>query len=822
MYKDQKVNLDDLNLSSFARGIISTIDDVRDHNFLALGLNSIPFGLQTRLTKRYIDRYNKNQTKAQHKANTWFRKTIMKLKPRFGVLFRIMQDMPLPWYILSNKDKTNEYAFTATKHCIEILLGIADDMPEDASDEERIKVAYQKVGDYAQTVHVDLQSWEKDIEDLTIEDMEVALLKAKCEKWWARKLKPIRARYLELLELATGQVGKDILPTKKQGVIKRKGISPYSSKQAQGEYLESQRSGRRFLKSLELQSDKGVVIDMIDAVDAGMANPENRRNELMLRIRETEELANEMDYVGVFYTATCPGRYHPNSDKWDGSTPKQAQAYLVKNWSRGRAKLQRLGINYFGIRVAEPHADGCPHWHMMLFMPKNKVQTVNAILRKYFIEEDREELLQRYGVRTIKSSSSVKYVPNQNGLGIKGVYREQYFADQPIPFQDETKEVINERETFRRKNTKKTELFKTYKTKRKHWGLKKSQGIKAKEPVKFYRTFAPRFTAIVIDPKKGTASGYIAKYISKNIDGFKVLDHEDDETGDNITVNPVLAWASTWGIRQFQFQGSPSVTVYRELRRVREPVQEETLERVRVAADTAQWKEFVKLMGGMCVGRNANFKTAYEQTPFGNDYGEAVKRVKGIFSNNDVIAQAKRELAGEFSVESYATLITRDTEWQRQAKGTAENERRGLNSVSSADISWTSGNNCTPCATATRAENKLSQLGLTNEDIEDLKKGKRIKIKDRIYYLFGDQLLTFEPDQKQELQKKAEVKHFAESFARKAGRNKPYEIDYTQAKQLVNAAFNNAENNGRTMPNADDWLYGRQIADGEIEPDWWD
>ena len=35
-------------------------------------------------------------------------------------------------------------------------------------------------------------------------------------------------------------------------------------------------------------------------------------------------------------------------------------------------------------------------------------------------------------------------------------------------------------------------------------GHKKSQGIKAKAPTKFHRTFAPRFTAILIDKKKGS------------------------------------------------------------------------------------------------------------------------------------------------------------------------------------------------------------------------------------------------------------------------------------------------------------------------------
>lgn len=763
---DQRINLAILNLSNVAVGIISAIDDTRDYNFLAQGLARVPFPLQARLAKQYIDRYNKKQTKAGFKANEWFRRTIAKLKPRFGVLFRISQEMPFPWHILNNKDKTKHYGSVTAKHCLEIILGVGEDFVEE-TEEESTLLAYEKVGRYCETLGVTIQFWECRHNDLTLEYMQIALLKAQCDKWWARKLKTVRKRYLELLEIATGQVGKDLFRTNKGRAIKRKGISPYSSKNAQAEFIESQKSGRKYLERLELESDKGDVIDLISAVDAGMSNPANRRNELMLRIRESEELAKEMGYVGVFYTLTCPSKFHPNSEKWNGSTPKEAQAYLVQTWSRTRAKLARLGLNYFGIRVAEPHADGCPHWHMMLFMAPKKLQTANAIIRKYFIEEDRDELVKRYDNR--KS------------------------------------------------------LFKTYLQKRKAWGYKKSQGIKAKAPEKFYRTFTPRFTAITMDPNKGTAAGYIAKYISKNIDGFQMHDHEDAETSENITVNPVLAWASTWGIRQFQFQGSPSVTVYRELRRVRQPVEQEELERVRLAADTSQWKEFVKLMGGMCIGRNANFKTAYQETPFGNDYCEVVKRVKGVFTNADDNAQAHRMLIGEYSVCVNASLITRDTEWVKQLKGTAElNKAEGLGFVGAANQSWTSGNNCTPYPAATSAESRLSKLGLTKNEVNELKKGKRLLINGLVHQLSGNQLLTFDASDQIDKQKKGEIEHFAHAFARKDGRKVPDKNHYLLANELVTLAFNHALNHKRVMPNGSDWAYAQSIADGDIEKDWWD
>lgn len=441
---------------------------------------------------------------------------------------------------------------------------------------------YQRAGVITRQFNVVPPHWERVSKTVFCkEDVAPAVIRMFSEAWWRGRLRRMAAAWREHLQIAIGHVSK-----KK---------SAYASKRCIAEWREQKRRTREFLKGLELEDEEGNRISLIEKYDGSVANPAIRRCELMTRIRGFENICHELGYAGEFYTLTAPAKYHATvqagyrNSKWNDASPADTQHYLNRLWARIRAKLHREGIRIFGIRVAEPHHDGTPHWHMLVFMRPEDTGRVRRIMNDYACEEDAFEL----------------------------------------------------------------------------------QRDRAKKA---------RFHAEAIDPEKGSATGYIAKYIAKNIDGYALDGETDDENGELLkeTAPAVSAWAARWHIRQFQFIGGAPVTVYRELRRLadRETAHGLSVEFAAVhdAADAGDWAGYVNAQGGPFVRRDdLQVRTLYESKEEYNQYGEETVCIRGVY---------------DAAVGAGSPVLTRLKQWKIVPK-------RAVDLKGATAPSWSSVNNCT-------------------------------------------------------------------------------------------------------------------------------
>jgi len=377
--------------------------------------------------------------------------------------------------------------------------------------------------------------------------------------WWRRQLRNKQVVTIE-------QIARDLRLVHKKSSPYLSNFSVESKRQrkAENEKLMSKmfiiNEGQNVLDEYGIQS-------LQDVINSSSTSGEQQAAELMVRLRGTEEIANDNNHSCEFYTMTAPSRFHsvlgsghPNKKYQYGLSARDAQDYFQKIWILARARFAKADLRPYGFRVVEPHHDGCPHWHMLLFMEKGQAKQVRKILKELCMRDTPEEV----------------------------------------------------------------------------------------------KTSTTRFKPVYIDKSKGSAVGYIAKYITKSVNGSKIKEVICPKSGE-IKIAPADAaerarfWASINNIRQFEAIGLPSVTIWREMRKlgmgakgqckVANALQvkadslslgDYALEKVRQAADSSDWAAFCIAMGGIQVKRKDQAVRIHYQIP------DLVDQFTGEISNSEI------------------------------------------------------------------------------------------------------------------------------------------------------------------------------------------
>ncbi|HGO5853325.1 TPA: replication endonuclease [Mannheimia haemolytica] len=494
---------------------------------------------------------------------------------------------------------------------------------------------------------------------LTQEELTTGFLKMVCEKWWFRKLHRIAKQMKEHLAIACGMVNI---------------LSPYCSNVCLKEFEEQQKATIDYLRAMIIVNiaEPEEQLSLFDTWLKSASNPKIKRLELLTRMNGYEQYADEEGHEGWFITLTAPSKYHAMlsktnnvNPKWNGASPAETQAYLVDTWAKIRAKLNREDVMAYGFRVAEPHADATPHWHLILFTRPEDMDKLRRVILSYALAED----------------------------GIEA-------------------------------------------------GAKK------------YRCNFKR-----IEKEKGTATGYLIKYVAKNTDGYGMDGELSDEANLSAKENARRsdAWSRVWGIRKFQQLGNTPITLWRELRRLGDIEQtDETLELLRQFANDGDWKGFTQALGGALVKR-ADLVARITYTERQSESGEALYTL---------YQEPSLKVNGIINTANGVQINTRPKEWticlkpkdweeqqlQRKLENATETERAeakrkyyeklGFNEEAIALLGelappWTCVSNCTGSKNNQISEDARNCLRnelitmrgrVTEHQIDDLLNGKRLKI----------------------------------------------------------------------------------------------
>jgi hypothetical protein len=332
--------------------------------------------------------------------------------------------------------------------------------------------------------------------------------------------------------------------------------------------------------------------------------PKERFAKLYTFVKAVDVLGQEAGLSSAMVTLTLEPEWHPNPShgqaSWNGASPRDAHRSLCHRWQAILRDLHRVGIRLSGLRVAEPHKDACPHWHIWLLYRPEHESRILAVIMKYFPHKLKIRAPSRKGTKN--TADDVMFDTREHLLGD---------APRALTHAEEGAQVEVSR----------------------------------------------------INRDISSGASYAMKYLLKTVDAGDELNKQaglfpDDDDAmrekkrrHQDSAKRVDAYRSVWGLNQGQLFGiAKCLTAWDELRRLTVAPKHRLLKKLwalarggeeegRIEAGAGQRGDavgFIKALGGLDARRNAKAKTG-RRFSIGrlvegalNAYGETITRTIGI------------------------------------------------------------------------------------------------------------------------------------------------------------------------------------------------
>ena len=198
-----------------------------------------------------------------------------------------------------------------------------------------------------------------------------------------------------------------------------KSSSPYCNAYSLARWKERQKQNMEYAENCVCMPPEGSGLDEVSLAKIKVASEMGQAARLYAQTLGLQELGERLGRTPLFLTLTLPPEWHPHptggfdSRKWTPEhSPTQAALALQTLWQQFRSLAGKAGVEWFGIWVKEPHGDGCPHQHALIWVAPEHVEAIRKAVANTYPgqHQAKVEVVEQGEGKAMPASYIMKYL----------------------------------------------------------------------------------------------------------------------------------------------------------------------------------------------------------------------------------------------------------------------------------------------------------------------------------------------------------------------------------------------------------------------------